>query len=87
MPRKAGRDATGALHHVIIRGIERRKIFRSDFDRKTILNRLSELIPEIKNGLFWLGFDAQSCASFSKNRIGSDFSTDEPIAYWIRRLV
>jgi hypothetical protein len=30
MLRKARIDAPGALHHVIIRGIERRKIFRSD---------------------------------------------------------
>ena len=29
MPRKAIIDAPGALHHVIVRGIERRKIFRS----------------------------------------------------------
>jgi hypothetical protein len=30
MPLKARIDAPGALHHVIIRGIEKRKIFRSD---------------------------------------------------------
>ncbi|KKM06903.1 hypothetical protein LCGC14_1739340 [marine sediment metagenome] len=29
-----------------IRGIERRKIFRSDYDRKNFLNRLGKLIPE-----------------------------------------
>nr|CBX29705.1 unknown protein [uncultured Desulfobacterium sp.] len=27
MPRKARIDAAGALHHIIVRGIERRKIF------------------------------------------------------------
>ena len=27
MPRKARIDALGALHHIIVRGIERRKIF------------------------------------------------------------
>jgi REP element-mobilizing transposase RayT len=45
MPRKARIDAPGALHHVIIRGIERRKIFRSDYDRNNFLNRLSVLVP------------------------------------------
>lgn len=30
MRRKARIDAPGALHHVIITGIERRKFFRSD---------------------------------------------------------
>ena len=46
MPRKARIDAPGALHHVIVRGIERRKIFRSDYDRENFLNRLAKLIPE-----------------------------------------
>jgi REP element-mobilizing transposase RayT len=45
MPRKARIDAPGALQHVIVRGIERRKIFRSDYDRKDFLNRISKLIP------------------------------------------
>jgi len=48
MPRKARIDAPGALHHVIIRGIERRKIFRSDYDRQNFITRLVELIPESK---------------------------------------
>ncbi len=48
MPRKARIDAPGALHHVIIRGIERRKIFRSDYDRQNFITRLAELIPESK---------------------------------------
>ena len=46
MPRKARIDAPGALHHVIVRGIERKKIFRSDSDRNNFVNRLAELIPE-----------------------------------------
>jgi putative transposase len=37
MPRKARIDASGALHHVICRGIERRKIFWEDFDRKDFI--------------------------------------------------
>ncbi|MBN2034489.1 MAG: transposase [Deltaproteobacteria bacterium] len=52
MPRKARIEASGALHHVIIRGIERRKIFRSDFDRDNFLKRLSALIPETKTDCF-----------------------------------
>ena len=32
MPRKARIDAPGAQHHIIVRGIERRKIFRDDVD-------------------------------------------------------
>ncbi len=52
MPRKSRRYTPGALHHVIIRGIEKRKIFRSDFDRKNFINRLTELIPETKTDYF-----------------------------------
>lgn len=52
MPRKARIDAPGALHHVIVRGIECRKIFRSDYDRKNLINRFSELIPETQTDCF-----------------------------------
>jgi REP-associated tyrosine transposase len=33
MPRKARIDALGALHHIIVREINRRKIFLDDADR------------------------------------------------------
>ena len=52
MPRKARIDAPGALHHVIVRGIERRKIFRSDFDRNNFVSRLAKLIPETQTDCF-----------------------------------
>jgi len=52
MPRKSRIDAPGALHHVIIRGIERRKIFRSDYDRANFVKRLAELIPETHTDCF-----------------------------------
>ena len=41
MPRLARLDAPGVLHHVIIRGIERRGIFRDDFNRENFLKCLS----------------------------------------------
>jgi putative transposase len=43
MPRKARIDAAGALHHIIIRGIEGRKIFRDDTDHHDFLNRIATL--------------------------------------------
>ena len=52
MARKARIDAPGALHHIIVRGIERKKIFRSDYDRKNFLNRLNNLIPETQTECF-----------------------------------
>ena len=46
MPRLARLDAPGVLHHVMIRGIERRKIFRDNKDRDDLLERLSVILPE-----------------------------------------
>jgi hypothetical protein len=37
MPRLAKLDAPGVLHHVMGRGIEKRKIFRNDRDRNDLL--------------------------------------------------
>ncbi len=44
MPRRARIDAPGALHHVICRGIERRKIFWTDSDRDDLLKRLETIL-------------------------------------------
>jgi len=44
MPRKARLDAPGALHHIIGRGIERRKIFRDNSDRDDFLERLGGIL-------------------------------------------
>jgi putative transposase len=48
MPRLSRLDTPGLLHHVMIRGIERRKIFRDDEDRENFLERLSILLSETK---------------------------------------
>jgi len=39
-------DAPGVLHHIMIRGIERRKIFLDDNDREDFFDRLAGLLPE-----------------------------------------
>lgn len=44
MPRTARLDWPGALHHVIGRGIERRRIFHSDRDRRDMLRRLADVV-------------------------------------------
>ncbi len=48
MPRKSRIDAAGALHHVMVRGIERGTVFRSDTDRNHFLERLGEILGETK---------------------------------------
>lgn len=58
MPRKARIDAPGALHHIIVRGIERKKIFRSDSDRKNLFGRLGDLVAETQTDCFaWVFMD------------------------------
>jgi REP element-mobilizing transposase RayT len=52
MPRKARIDAPGALHHIIVRGIERRKIFYDDSDRDDFLKRLGIILIETKTPCF-----------------------------------
>jgi putative transposase len=41
MPRRAHIDAPGALHHIVIRGIERKAIFKEDTYREDFIERLS----------------------------------------------
>ena len=56
MPRKARIDATGAVHHIMVRGIEGRKVFRADADRKNFLDRLSALAPDSQTRCFAWAF-------------------------------
>ena len=46
MPRKARIDAPGALHHIIVRGIERKAIFKDRFDRTNFVKRLGTILSE-----------------------------------------
>ena len=52
MPRQARIDAPGAVHHIIVRGIERRKIFIDDQDRDNFVKRLGDLVLETKTPCF-----------------------------------
>jgi putative transposase len=56
MPRLARLDAPGVFHHIIIRGIERRKIFRDDRDRENFFERLRNLLLETKTGCYAWAF-------------------------------
>ena len=52
MPRKARIDDAGALHHIIVRGIERRKIFWDDADRDCLVKRLGQVLNETHTDCF-----------------------------------
>jgi len=46
MPRLARLDAPGILHHVIGRGIERKKIFFNDIDRSDFIDRIADAVED-----------------------------------------
>jgi len=48
MPRRSRIDAPGALHHIIVRGIDKKTIFESDADRDNFLERLKNRYSLIK---------------------------------------
>jgi REP element-mobilizing transposase RayT len=52
MPRKTRIDAPGALHHIIVRGIERRRIFSDDQDRDNFVEHLGDIVTESETFCF-----------------------------------
>ena len=46
MPRHARLDAEGVLHHIIVRGIERRAIFRDDTDKDRFVERMGRVFTD-----------------------------------------
>jgi len=52
MPRQARLDAPGTLHHVIVRGIERKRIFDDDKDREDFVFRLAKLSSETGTSIY-----------------------------------
>ena len=52
MPRKARIDAPGALHHIIVRGIEKRQIFKDDKDRHQFIKRLDDVLTETETPVY-----------------------------------
>ena len=44
MPRKSRIDAPGSLHHIIFKGLERRKIFRDNKDRDNFLELKDDIL-------------------------------------------
>jgi REP element-mobilizing transposase RayT len=52
MPRKARIDAPDALHHIIIRGIERKAIFKDNADRANFLERLGRIVSETETSCY-----------------------------------
>ena len=52
MPRQARLDAPGTLHHVIVRGIEKRQIVDDDKDRRSFVDRMGSLALETGTAIY-----------------------------------
>jgi putative transposase len=52
MPRQSRIDTTGALHHIIARGIERRRIFEDNQDRYDFLKNLGLVLEQTETACF-----------------------------------
>jgi len=52
MPRQARLDSAGTLHHIILRGIEKRQIVDDNLDRETFVNRMGQLALETKTKIY-----------------------------------
>ena len=80
MPRTARLDAPGVLHHVIIRGIEGRKIFLINRDREDFLKRLHKLLPETKTACYAWAFIPNHAHFLLRSGV-------VPLATFMRRLL
>ncbi|MDI6687380.1 MAG: transposase [Desulfobacterales bacterium] len=52
MPRQARLDAPGTLHHIIIRGIEKKKIVSCDKDRQDFVARMGAIALETETSIY-----------------------------------
>ena len=52
MPRQARLDSPGTLHHVMIRGIEKKRIVLDEQDRRDFVRRLGLLAVETKTAVY-----------------------------------
>src|SRR3990172_720802 len=71
MPRQARLDIPGALHHIMVRGINRSTIFDDNDDKAKFLERLSENIIEGKSSVYaWVLMDNHAHILFKSGEDG-----------------
>jgi len=71
MPRQARLDVPGALHHIMVRGIDKTNIFRDDEDKARFLERLGQTISEGKCTVYaWVLMDNHVHILFKSGKQG-----------------
>ena len=71
MPRQARLDVPGALHHIMVRGIDKTNIFRDDEDKARFLERLGQTVTEGKCAVYaWVLMDNHIHILFKSGQAG-----------------
>jgi REP element-mobilizing transposase RayT len=71
MPRQARLDVPGALHHIMVRGIDKSNIFRDDEDKSRFLERLGQTVSEGKCTVYaWVLMDNHVHILFKSGKDG-----------------
>jgi REP element-mobilizing transposase RayT len=71
MPRQARLDIPGALHHIMVRGIDKSKIFRDEEDKARFLERLGQAVEEGKSSVYaWALMDNHVHILFKSGKYG-----------------
>jgi len=67
MPRQARLDAPGTLHHVIVRGIEKRNIVDDDKDRENFIARMGNIAAETDMSIYAWALMTNHCHMLIKS--------------------
>src|SRR3990172_1868045 len=71
MPRQARLDVSGALHHIMVRGINKSVIFKDTRDRTRFLDRLGETVGNGKCTVYaWVLMDNHAHILFKSGKEG-----------------
>jgi len=90
MPRQARLDAPGTLHHVILRGIEKRNIVSNRKDKEDFVSRMGQLAAETDTAIYaWVLMSNHAhilirSSAFGLSRYMRRFLTGYAIAYNLR---
>ena len=71
MPRQARLDVPGALHHIMVRGIDKSDIFRDDQDKTRFMEQLGQTVSEGKSTVYaWVLMDNHVHILFKSGKDG-----------------
>jgi hypothetical protein len=76
MLRRARIDAPGALHHILVRGIERQTILRDDRDRNRFVDRLGNILSETAMTCYAWGRHLRQDVDAVLSRFGGESATE-----------